>query len=60
MTEPTTEPLTETRQTYDLIAGEYARRNSGVDARLLEDLASMTASLPPGGVVVDVDRKSVV
>ncbi|GIF63231.1 hypothetical protein Ais01nite_12660 [Asanoa ishikariensis] len=45
--------IDETRETYDLIAAEYARRKAPVDARLQGDLDAMRAMLPPGGVVVD-------
>jgi SAM-dependent methyltransferase len=48
------EPTVETRQTYDAIAAEYARRNSTIDSQLLEDVGSMTASLRPGSLVADV------
>lgn len=48
------EPLLETRRTYDEITAEYARRNSSVDQRLRDDVRSLTVSLPPGSVVADV------
>ncbi|MET9022401.1 class I SAM-dependent methyltransferase [Actinopolymorpha sp. NPDC004070] len=48
------EPLGETRQTYDVIAGEYARQNSSGYPRLLETIASLAACLPPGALVADV------
>jgi SAM-dependent methyltransferase len=48
------DPIVETQRTYDLIAPEYARRNSSVDQRLVEDLDSMTAALPAGSLVADI------
>ncbi len=48
------EPLAETQQTYDVIAGEYARQNSLGYPQLLENVASMAACLPAGAVVADV------
>lgn len=49
------EPVRETQQTYDAIAGEYARRNSLLDTRALdEDIAALAAVLPPGSWVADV------
>lgn len=48
------DPTIETRETYDVIAAEYAHRNSSIEPQLLEDVASMTASLAPRSLVVDV------
>ncbi|MGK5741537.1 class I SAM-dependent methyltransferase [Micromonospora sp. URMC 103] len=48
------EPITETQRTYDAISTTYARVNSTIDPRLLEDIALLTARLPSGGMVADV------
>lgn len=47
------EPTSETRETYDRITTEYARRQSAVDARLLGDVDALCAAIPAGGLVVD-------
>jgi SAM-dependent methyltransferase len=48
------EPIAETQETYDAIAPEYARRTSTVHPQLFDDVASLTAGLPPGSWVADV------
>jgi GNAT superfamily N-acetyltransferase/protein-L-isoaspartate O-methyltransferase len=47
-------PITETRQTYDCIAAEFARRNSATSPRIIEYINALAASLQPGAVVADV------
>jgi SAM-dependent methyltransferase len=44
----------ETRQTYDAIAAEYARKNSVAAAEVAERLDELAASVPAGSVVADV------
>jgi len=44
----------ETRETYDLIATEYARRNADPDAQGLDAAAALATRLPPGSIVADV------
>jgi SAM-dependent methyltransferase len=48
------EPIAETRQTYDLITAEYARRNAATWPHLANHISELGASLPPGSVVADV------
>lgn len=48
------EPTIETQQTYDVIAPEYARHTSTAYPRLLEEVASLAAQMPPGGRIADV------
>ncbi|GAB3169741.1 hypothetical protein GCM10027259_01680 [Micromonospora palomenae] len=48
------EPITETQRTYDAISTTYARANSTIDPKLLEDIALLTTRLPAGGMVADV------
>jgi SAM-dependent methyltransferase len=49
-----TEPTTETRQTYDLISAEFARRSAVADlGQVLRELDTLGADLPPGSLVVD-------
>lgn len=48
------EPIAETRETYDVIAAEFASRNAAIDAGLTADIDTMTAGLAAGGVIVDV------
>jgi len=48
------DPVGETQKTYDLITAEYARQNAGAWSNLADHISIFTASLPPGGVVVDV------
>jgi SAM-dependent methyltransferase len=47
------EPVSETQETYDVIAAEYARRNATVDPQGLDDAGALAARLPPGSLVVD-------
>jgi SAM-dependent methyltransferase len=46
--------VSETQKTYDLITAEYARQNAAAWSNLEDHISIFTASLPPGGVVVDV------
>ncbi|GAA1853034.1 class I SAM-dependent methyltransferase [Asanoa iriomotensis] len=46
--------MNETRQTYDLISTEYARRATAVDARLLRELDTLGGALAAGSRVVDI------
>jgi len=48
------EQIAETRQTYDLIASEYARRNSVAAAEVAERLDELAASVPAGRAVADI------
>ena len=48
------DPVGETQKTYDLITAEYARQNAAAWSNLADHISIFTASLPPGGVVVDV------
>lgn len=48
------EPIRETQATYDLIADEYASRNSTVYPRLLEQANQLAAGLGPNCTVADV------
>ena len=48
------DPADETQETYDLITAEYARQNAAAWSNLVEQLSTLTACLPPGGVVADV------
>ena len=48
------EGRTETHETYEWIAAEYARRNSSPAPELLAAVAAMSADLPAGSLVVDV------
>lgn len=48
------EPIAETRQTYDLIASEFARQNSVAAAEIAERLDELAASVPAGSVVADI------
>lgn len=47
------DPITETRQTYDVIAGEYARRKATTDPQLLAELDAL-GSLAHASLVADV------
>src|SRR4051794_1764952 len=46
--------IAETQQTYESIAPEYARRTATIFPELLDQVAELTAELPPGGLVADV------
>jgi ubiquinone/menaquinone biosynthesis C-methylase UbiE len=46
--------VAETRQTYDLIASEFARQNSVAAAEVAERLDELAASVPAGCVVADI------
>ncbi len=46
--------IAETRQTYDLIASEFARQNSVAAAEVAERLDELAATVPAGGVVADI------
>jgi SAM-dependent methyltransferase len=48
------DPTTETTQTYDAIAAEYARRNSTDDPQRIDVVRPVATSLAPGSVVADV------
>jgi ubiquinone/menaquinone biosynthesis C-methylase UbiE len=48
------EQIAETRQTYDLIAAEYARRNPVAAAEVAGRLDELAASVPAGSVVADI------
>jgi SAM-dependent methyltransferase len=48
------EQVAETRQTYDLIASEFARQNSVAAAEVAERLDELAASVPAGSVVADI------
>jgi SAM-dependent methyltransferase len=48
------DPTTETTQTYDMIAAEYARRNSTDDPQRIDVVRPVATSLAPGSVVADV------
>jgi ubiquinone/menaquinone biosynthesis C-methylase UbiE len=48
------EQIAETRQTYDLIAAEFARQNSAAAAEVADRLDELAASVPPGSVVADI------
>lgn len=48
------EPSGETQETYDLIAGTYARQNSTVYPRLRTDVELLRVELPSGSVIADV------
>lgn len=48
------EQIAETRQTYDLIAAEFARQNSVAAAEIAERLDELTASVPAGSAVADI------
>lgn len=48
------EQIAETQQTYDLIASEFARRNSVAAAEVAERLDELAASVPAGSVVADI------
>jgi SAM-dependent methyltransferase/GNAT superfamily N-acetyltransferase len=46
--------ITETQQTYDRIATEYAQRNSAPWPGIVADVRAFAANLPPAAVVADV------
>jgi ubiquinone/menaquinone biosynthesis C-methylase UbiE len=48
------EQVAETRQTYDLIASEFARQNSVAAAEVAERLDELAASVPAGSAVADI------
>jgi ubiquinone/menaquinone biosynthesis C-methylase UbiE len=48
------EQIAETQQTYDLIASEFARRNSVAAVEVAERLDELAASVPAGSVVADI------
>ena len=48
------EQIEETRQTYDLIASEYARQNSVAAAEVAQRLGELAASVASAGVVADI------
>jgi hypothetical protein len=48
------EQIAETRQTYDLIAAEFARRNPVAAAEVAGRLDELAASVPAGSVVADI------
>jgi SAM-dependent methyltransferase len=48
------EPSTETRQTYDTIAVEYARRTSTVFQGVRDDVTALRGHLPCGSLVADI------
>jgi GNAT superfamily N-acetyltransferase len=47
-------PITETQQTYDHIAAEFARRNAQPWPHVIEDIEELAASLPPAAIIADV------
>ena len=48
------EQIAETRQTYDLIAPEYARQNSVAAEEVAQRLGELAASVASAGVVADI------
>jgi len=48
------EQIAETRQTYDLIASEYARQNSVAAEEVAQRLGELAASVASAGVVADI------
>jgi ubiquinone/menaquinone biosynthesis C-methylase UbiE len=48
------EQIEETRQTYDLIASEFARQNVVAAVEVAERLDELAASVPAGSVVADI------
>lgn len=48
------EQIAETRQTYDLIAAEFARQNSVAAAEVADRLDELAASVPAGSTVADI------
>jgi ubiquinone/menaquinone biosynthesis C-methylase UbiE len=48
------EQIAETRQTYDLIASEFARQNSVAAAEIAKRLDELAASVPAESVVADI------
>jgi SAM-dependent methyltransferase len=47
-------PVAETQQTYDLIAGEFARITASPAAEVSQRLSHLAASLPAGALVADI------
>jgi SAM-dependent methyltransferase len=48
------DPVGETRGTYDLITTEYATQKAAAWPELVDNINVLTASLAPGGVVADI------
>ena len=46
--------IAETRQTYDLIAAEFAERTSSPEPVIVQRLSHLASALPAGGLVADV------